>query len=124
MMRRLLASLAIFAILWAPLGASDRQKSTRAPRGKSTHAKPATAKTPATRRASATSPRDVKGRMKRNAQARHAFMVRTGFPHGRPGYVIDHVVPLACGGMDAPTNMQWQTVADAKAKDRIERRAC
>jgi hypothetical protein len=30
--------------------------------------------------------------------------------------VIDHVVPLKRGGADAPTNMQWQTKADAKAK--------
>ena len=124
MMRRLLASLAISAILWAPLGASDRQKSTRAPRGKSTHAKPATPKTPATRTAAATNPRDAKGRIKRNAQARHAFMARTGFPRGRPGYVIDHIVALACGGIDAPSNMQWQTVANAKAKDKIERLGC
>ena len=29
------------------------------------------------------------------------------------GYVIDHVEPLACGGADAPGNMQWQTTADA-----------
>jgi hypothetical protein len=28
-----------------------------------------------------------------------------------------------CGGADAPSNMQWQTVADAKAKDKTER-AC
>jgi hypothetical protein len=41
-----------------------------------------------------------------------------------PGYVIDHVKPLACGGLDAPKNMQWQTVEDAKAKDRWERRSC
>lgn len=41
-----------------------------------------------------------------------------------PGYVIDHVVPLACGGRDAPDNMQWQTVTDAKAKDRWERKSC
>lgn len=41
-----------------------------------------------------------------------------------PGYVIDHVVPLDCGGPDAPENMQWQTVADAKAKDRWERKGC
>lgn len=41
-----------------------------------------------------------------------------------PGYVIDHVVPLDCGGADAPENMQWQTVADAKAKDRWERKGC
>ena len=38
-----------------------------------------------------------------------------------PGYVIDHIVPLACNGADAPSNMQWQTIADAKAKDRWER---
>lgn len=40
------------------------------------------------------------------------------------GYVIDHVKPLACGGADAPLNMQWQTVAEGKAKDKWERRAC
>jgi hypothetical protein len=38
-----------------------------------------------------------------------------------PGYVIDHIVPLACNGAGAPSNMQWQTIADAKAKDRWER---
>jgi hypothetical protein len=48
----------------------------------------------------------------------------TGYPHGRPGYVIDHIVPLACGGADAPSNMQWQTVAAAKAKDKWERKGC
>jgi hypothetical protein len=32
--------------------------------------------------------------------------------------------PLACGGPDAVWNLQWQTIADAKAKDRWERRAC
>ena len=36
----------------------------------------------------------------------------------------DHVLPLACGGPDAVSNMQWQTVAAAKAKDRWEVRAC
>ena len=41
-----------------------------------------------------------------------------------PGYIIDHVTPLCAGGSDKPTNMQWQTVADAKAKDRIEREQC
>lgn len=41
-----------------------------------------------------------------------------------PGYVVDHVKPLACGGADAPSKMQWQTRADAKAKDRVERRGC
>ena len=40
------------------------------------------------------------------------------------GYVIDHIKPLSCGGADAPINMQWQTIADGKAKDKWERRAC
>lgn len=37
-----------------------------------------------------------------------------------PGYKVDHVCPLACCGLDAPQNMQWQTTAAAKAKDRWE----
>lgn len=41
-----------------------------------------------------------------------------------PGYVVDHVVPLACCGADSVENLQWQTEADAKAKDRWERKAC
>jgi hypothetical protein len=41
-----------------------------------------------------------------------------------PGYVKDHVLPLACGGPDAPSNIQWQTIRDAKAKDKWEAKAC
>jgi len=41
-----------------------------------------------------------------------------------PGYVRDHIVPLACGGPDAVTNMQWQAIRAARAKDRWEREAC
>jgi hypothetical protein len=37
-----------------------------------------------------------------------------------PGYVVDNIIPLKRGGLDTPSNMQWQTLADAKAKDRIE----
>ncbi len=36
------------------------------------------------------------------------------------GYVIDHIVALKRGGPDAPANMQWQTVAEAREKDRVE----
>ena len=41
-----------------------------------------------------------------------------------PGYRKDHIRPLACGGPDAVWNMEWQTIAEAKAKDRWETKAC
>lgn len=41
-----------------------------------------------------------------------------------PGNIIDHIIPIACGGADAPENMQWQTKTDAKLKDKWERRNC
>jgi hypothetical protein len=34
--------------------------------------------------------------------------------------VIDHVQALKHGGSDTPGNMQWQTKAAAKVKDRVE----
>lgn len=133
-MRRLLASLAILAILWAPLSASGRAKtgtnakagtkSSQAKASKPPRAKASKPGTPARRASAKASPRDSKGRITRNGHARLAFMRQTGYPHGRPGYVVDHIVPLACGGADAPSNMQWQTVVDAKAKDRVERVEC
>lgn len=70
--------------------------------------------------------RDKHGKIKRSAAAKNGFQREhpcpsTGSNTGRcPGYVIDHVNPLECGGADAPLNMQWQTVAAAKAKDRTE----
>lgn len=37
-----------------------------------------------------------------------------------PGYVVDHIVALECGGLDQISNMQWQTLADSKAKNKLE----
>jgi hypothetical protein len=34
--------------------------------------------------------------------------------HRRTGWVVDHITPLACGGADDPSNMQWQTIDDAR----------
>ena len=91
---------------------------------KATKPKTSTPKAEARASTPATIARDERGRIQRSAAARHAFARSTGFPSGRPGWIIDHIVPLACGGADAPTNMQWQTVAEAKAKDRMERVGC
>jgi len=49
----------------------------------------------------------------------------TGKTSGRcPGYVKDHIKPLCAGGPDRVSNMQWQTVAEAKQKDKLEREQC
>jgi hypothetical protein len=62
--------------------------------------------------------------VKREFQLTHPCPA-TGLTSGRClGYVKDHIVPLACGGLDAPSNMQWQTIRDAKAKDRWETKGC
>lgn len=65
-------------------------------------------------------PRDDNGRITRSAAVVRQFKKQTGYSNGRPGYVIDHIIPLKRGGCDSVENMQWQTVEDAKAKDRWE----
>jgi len=32
------------------------------------------------------------------------------------GYILDDIIPLASGGFDSPSNMQWQTVQQRKFK--------
>ena len=70
--------------------------------------------------------RDAHGRIERSEAAKNTFKREhpcpaTQQPKGPcPGYVIDHVIALKRGGADSPSNMQWQTVEEAKAKDRVE----
>ena len=40
------------------------------------------------------------------------------------GYVVDHKQPLCADGVDAPENMQWQTIDLSRKKDRIEIALC
>lgn len=66
--------------------------------------------------------RDAHGRICRSEAAKHSFEKLHPLPAGavRHNYVIDHIVPLACGGKDAPINMQWQSIAEGHKKDRWE----
>jgi hypothetical protein len=71
--------------------------------------------------ASAKEPRSAS--VKREFQLTHPCPA-TGQKSGVcPGYVTDHVVPLACGGSQV-ANLQWQTTRDAKAKDKWETKGC
>src|SRR5439155_6030761 len=95
------------------------------PRAHAARAKSAAPKAPrASAAPSVAGARDSRARLHRSAAAKDAFLRQTGHPKGWPGHVVDHIVPLACGGADSPGNMQWQTVGEAKAKDKVERKGC
>jgi hypothetical protein len=121
MIRRLLVACALLVCFAAPSfaakGGRSKGGSHKGSTKSGTHASHST-------RSQSTAPRDANGRIVRSEAAKHQFEVQTGYPKGRPGYVVDHIVPLACGGADAPSNMQWQTTAEAKAKDKTERIGC
>lgn len=56
----------------------------------------------------------------RKRSVAHKFEKLMGFPHGRPGYIIDHICALANGGLDIIENMQYQTYKESRRKDKIE----
>ena len=56
----------------------------------------------------------------RSNKVKKAFDKLMGFPRGRKGYIVDHICPLAIGGLDIVENLQYQTILEGKAKDRIE----
>jgi len=132
MLRRIgLGLLALTLLLPSGLiaqeGRSSSHPSTRSSSGKGTKATSSKAKITSKRssssvpRKSTIAHRKSNGKIKRSVAAKNEFMKRTGYPKGRKGYVLDHIVPLECGGADVPSNMQWQTVQEAKIKDRSER---
>jgi 5-methylcytosine-specific restriction endonuclease McrA len=122
-MYRILIALLLAAVLGpaADARASSSSRSSRSASGskRTTKSKPRSSRC-------TTCARDSKGRIARSATAKRDFQKShpcpsTGKTTGAcKGYVIDHVVPLKRGGADAPSNMQWQTKAAAKAKDKIE----
>ena len=66
--------------------------------------------------------RDANGKIHRDPAMKAAFRRNHPCPStGRirgacPGYEVDHVRPLACGGADDPANMQWLTKEANRAK--------
>jgi hypothetical protein len=62
--------------------------------------------------------------VKREFQLTHPCPATGLTSGGCPGYVKDHIVPLSCGGPDAVSNMQWQTIQAARAKDQWETKDC
>ena len=67
-----------------------------------------------------TAPIDANATTCRSPAVKRQFDRQQGYPHGRIGYIVDHVCALAQGGIDSPINMQYQTLSDSEAKDRIE----
>lgn len=140
-MRR--TALMIFVLLLALLPgaaiATQKSKSTASRKSSSTTSsskqkKPVSTKSSAAKkaptikaktrktRAVATVQRDKNGKIKHSESAKSAFMKAhpcptTGKTSGScHGYVIDHIIPLAKGGKDLPSNMQWQTTAEGQGQ--------
>lgn len=71
--------------------------------------------------------RDKKtGALVRSRARRALFLRMTGHPDGKvpPGFAVDHIIPLVCGGCDLPSNLSLLTRAEWMAKSRWERQPC
>jgi hypothetical protein len=112
----------ILALAVLPVTADAASRASHSSHSSSSHPKTGTNhKNRSHSKKCSTCARSSHGRIKRSEKTKHDFMRQTGYSHGRPGYVVDHKVALECGGADVPSNMQWQTVAEARAKDKTER---
>jgi len=131
-MRRLLSLVVILAMASITAVARDSRtygsRSVARSKGTVSRARSVgghTRSTSATSAKCATCERDANGRIRRDPAARREFQRQQPYPAtGKttgtcPGYVVDHVVALK-QGRDSPENMRWQTVAAARAKDKIE----
>jgi hypothetical protein len=59
-----------------------------------------------------------------SSAAKTQFMRESGYRNGRPGYVVAYRKSLGCGGTESIENMEWLTIAEAKAKDKAARKGC
>ena len=65
-----------------------------------------------------------------DSRARELFVKKYACPvNGKhteacPGWVVNYVKPLCAGGVDRLGNLQWQTLATAKRKEREAQKLC
>jgi len=131
-MRKLFAFLLLLALTVPPIFASGRGRSygtSRSASRSSSRSSSSHRSYGARSRRSSTikcygCARDNRGHIKRSQRAVHSFRSAhpcpaTGRTRGAcPGYQVDHRVPLYQGGSDAPSNMQWLSTEQHKAKHR------
>lgn len=74
--------------------------------------------------------RDLDGKLHRSQSTLIQFQKlhpcpSTGKPTGScPGFVKDHVIPLACGGPDLPNNLMWSEHDWSIVRDKQEWHLC
>lgn len=62
--------------------------------------------------------RDKSGELVRSQSRREEFLLETtGSRKTPPGFCVDHVVPLVCGGCDVPSNMALMKCTEMRVKD-------
>jgi hypothetical protein len=74
--------------------------------------------------------RDGEGKILRSAAVIREFRAMNPCPatgkiqKSCPGYVVDHIMPLCGYGIDKLVNLQYQPIAEAKSKDKLENAQC
>jgi hypothetical protein len=61
--------------------------------------------------------RDRHGNLVRSISRRNEFLRIHGLKDPPDGYVVDHIVPLVCGGCDLPSNMALMRAGEMRQKD-------
>lgn len=109
---RFLAALCLIAALCAPAADAKGTHGGKHGKGKSGHS---ANWSPYAKRAK-------NDRIARSSSARQAFLKSQGYANGKTpqGMIVDHIVPLAAGGKDTPSNMRLITKAQEIAQHAAE----